>query len=83
VGSLTPGKRADIVMVRTDRLNMAMASDPVHLVVESTQPDNVDMVIVDGRVVKRDGKLTHIRQADVVREARVAFAEVRKRANWR
>ncbi len=83
VGSLTPGKRADIVMVRTDRLNMAMASDPVHLVVESTQPDNVDMVIVDGRVLKRDGKLTHIRQADVVREARVALAEVRKRANWR
>jgi len=83
VGSLTPGKRADIVMVATDRLNMAVGSDPVHLVVESTQPDNVDTVIVDGRILKRGGKLTHLQQADVVREARTALADVRKRANWR
>jgi 5-methylthioadenosine/S-adenosylhomocysteine deaminase len=83
VGSLTPGKRADIVMVATDQLNMAVASDPVHLVVESTQPDNVDTVVVDGRILKRDGKLTHVQSTDVVREARVALADVRKRANWR
>jgi 5-methylthioadenosine/S-adenosylhomocysteine deaminase len=83
VGSLTPGKRADIVMVATDQLNLAVASDPVHLVVESTQPSNVDTVVVDGRILKRGGKLTHIQPADVVREARVALADVRKRANWR
>jgi 5-methylthioadenosine/S-adenosylhomocysteine deaminase len=83
VGSLTPGKRADIVMVATDQLNMAVASDPVHLVVESTQPNNVDTVVADGRILKSGGKLTHIQSADVIREARVALADVRKRANWR
>jgi cytosine/adenosine deaminase-related metal-dependent hydrolase len=44
-GSLTPGERADIIMVATDALNMAVASDPVHLVVEATRPKNVDTVI--------------------------------------
>jgi 5-methylthioadenosine/S-adenosylhomocysteine deaminase len=83
VGSLTPGKRADIIMVSTDGLNMAVASDPVHLVVEATQPENVDTVIVDGRILKRGGKLTAVQPDDVAREARVALADVRKRANWR
>jgi 5-methylthioadenosine/S-adenosylhomocysteine deaminase len=82
-GSLTPGKRADIIVVATDALNMAVASDPVHLVVEATQPENVDTVIVDGRILKRGGKLTAAQPADVAREARVALAGVRKRANWR
>ena len=82
-GSLTPGKRADVIMVATDALNMAVASDPVHLVVEATQPENVDTVIVDGRILKRGGKLTAAQPVDVAGEARVALAEVRKRANWR
>ena len=34
VGSLVPGKRADLIMIATDHLNMAVESDPVHLVVE-------------------------------------------------
>jgi 5-methylthioadenosine/S-adenosylhomocysteine deaminase len=83
VGSLVPGKRADLILVATDHLNMAVESDPVHLVVESTQPANVDTVVVDGRILKRSGKLTHIQPTEVVDEARVALAEVRKRANWR
>jgi cytosine/adenosine deaminase-related metal-dependent hydrolase len=83
VGSLVPGKRADLILVATDHLNMAVESDPVHLVVESTQPANVDTVVVDGRILKRSGKLTHIQPTEVVDEARVALADVRKRANWR
>jgi cytosine/adenosine deaminase-related metal-dependent hydrolase len=70
-------------LVATDHLNMAVESDPVHLVVESTQPANVDTVVVDGRILKRSGKLTHIQPTEVVDEARVALADVRKRANWR
>jgi 5-methylthioadenosine/S-adenosylhomocysteine deaminase len=53
------------------------------LIVECAQPANIDTVVVDGRVLKRAGKLTHIQPEDVVREARLALADVRKRANWR
>ena len=57
IGSLRPGKRADIVVLRTDALNMAGLHDPVGAVVSAAHPGNVEMVLVDGRLVKRDGRL--------------------------
>ena len=60
VGSITPGKRADIVLVRTDALNMAPMTEPVRMIVQAAQPHNVDSVIVDGRFLKQGGRLTTI-----------------------
>ena len=53
IGSLKPGKRADIVLLRTRDLNMAPLTDPVRMVVQSAQPSNVDTVLVDGRACRR------------------------------
>lgn len=83
VGSLKPGKRADLIMISTTALNMGVFTDPAHLVVESTQPENVDTVIVDGRILKRGGKLTALSPDQIVAEADASFEAVRKRANWR
>src|SRR3982074_1566193 len=83
VGSLLPRKWADLIMVATDALNIAVSSDLVHLVVECAQPANVDTVVVDGRVLKRGGKLTHVQPGEAVRRARLALTDVRTRANWR
>jgi len=57
VGSLTPGKQADITMLRADDINMMPGHDVVGCVVMQANPANVDTVIIAGRVVKRDGKL--------------------------
>jgi len=54
-GSLTPGKKADIILVRTPDL-FAM-NDPVAYVVLAAGPQAVDMVMIDGVVRKRDGRL--------------------------
>jgi 5-methylthioadenosine/S-adenosylhomocysteine deaminase len=83
IGSLKPGKRADLMMINTDALNMALMTDPAHLVLECTEPENVDTVVIDGRVLKRGGKLVAIDAHKVVSEARVALAGVRERAKWR
>lgn len=83
IGSLKPGKRADLIMIRTDALNMAVMTDPAHLVLECTEPENVDTVVVDGRVLKRGGKLAAIDAHKVVADARVALAGVRERTKWR
>jgi 5-methylthioadenosine/S-adenosylhomocysteine deaminase len=83
IGSLKPGKRADLIMINTDALNMAVMTDPAHLVLECTEPENVDMVVVDGRVLKRGGKLVAIDAHKVVADARVALAGVRERTKWR
>jgi len=83
VGSLKPGKRADVIMIATNQLNMGVFTDPAHMVIESTQPENVDTVIVDGRILKRGGKLTALSTDQVVTDAEASFEAVRKRANWR
>ena len=56
-GSLTPGKKADVVMLDTRRVNAAPVVDPVGTVVCSMDTSNVDSVWVNGRALKRDGRL--------------------------
>jgi len=56
-GSLTPGKKADVVVIDAGAINMAPVFDPVAAVTLSADVSNVDTVIVDGLVRKRDGKL--------------------------
>jgi 5-methylthioadenosine/S-adenosylhomocysteine deaminase len=57
VGSLTPGKQADIVMLRRTDLGLAGVANPVDAVVMYAHPGNVDTVFVAGRAVKRAGRL--------------------------
>jgi cytosine/adenosine deaminase-related metal-dependent hydrolase len=83
VGSLKPRKRADVIMIATNQLNMGVFTDPAHMVIESTQSENVDTVIVDGRILKRGGKLTALSADQVVTDAAASLEGVRKRANWR
>ena len=59
VGSLAPGKQADLVLLRADDLNMAPAIDPVHSIVFHAGTANVDTVLVAGRVVKERGRLAY------------------------
>jgi 5-methylthioadenosine/S-adenosylhomocysteine deaminase len=56
-GSLTPGKKADIVMLDITRVNAAPLVDPVGTVVCSMDSSNVDSVWVNGRALKRSGQL--------------------------
>jgi 5-methylthioadenosine/S-adenosylhomocysteine deaminase len=81
-GSLTPGKRADIILVRTTDINMAPAGDPYEALVSLGQPANVDTVIVDGRILRQANKFTALDHAKVLREAREATAALRSKANW-
>lgn len=56
-GSLTPAKRADVVALDATALNMAPVHDATAAVTLSADVSNVETVLVDGAVVKRDGKL--------------------------
>ena len=77
VGSLKPGKRADIVLVRTDDLNMGPANDPVRMIVQSAQPSNVDTTIIDGRILKRGGKLINVDTRKLIADASETMTRVR------
>lgn len=60
IGSLTPGKKADIVLIRHDSLHMSPLNNPPALVVEAASSRDVDTVIVNGVVKKRHGKLVDV-----------------------
>jgi cytosine/adenosine deaminase-related metal-dependent hydrolase len=81
-GSLTPSKRADIILVRTGDVNMTPVGDPYEALVSLAQPRNIDTVIVDGRILRRGGAFTGLDHATVVREAQEAALAVRARAGW-
>jgi cytosine/adenosine deaminase-related metal-dependent hydrolase len=80
VGSLTPGKRADLVLVRTNELNVAPFGNPMLLLVQQAYPANVDTVVIDGRILKHKGELVAIDAEEVIRKAAESFTAARKRA---
>src|ERR1700730_16186789 len=57
IGTLTPGKEADIIILRTDRLNVMPLNNAVGAVVTSMGPQNVDTVLIAGKVMKRNGQM--------------------------
>jgi cytosine/adenosine deaminase-related metal-dependent hydrolase len=60
IGSLAPGKQADLVLVRADDLNMQPVHDPVSTVVMQTSLANIDSVMVAGRWKKRAGRMVDV-----------------------
>ena len=72
VGSLVPGKRADIVLIDMNDVSMIPRSgDPAAAVVLVAQPSHVSGVLVDGKVRKRNGRLVDV---DVARLQKLAQA---------
>jgi cytosine/adenosine deaminase-related metal-dependent hydrolase len=57
IGTLAPGKQADLVLIRADALNMQPVHDLVSTVVMQTSLANIDSVMVAGRWKKRRGHL--------------------------
>jgi 5-methylthioadenosine/S-adenosylhomocysteine deaminase len=73
IGTLTPGKEADIILLRTDRVNVMPLNSAVGAAVLSMDSSNVDTVLVAGKIVKRGGKLVGVdvkRIEKLVNEAR-------------
>jgi 5-methylthioadenosine/S-adenosylhomocysteine deaminase len=74
VGSLTPGKRADLILVRTHDVTTAPVTDVTNTLVLAAGPQDVDTVIVDGRIRKQGGRLLDVDAVEVVRETEDALA---------
>jgi cytosine/adenosine deaminase-related metal-dependent hydrolase len=56
-GSLTPGKAADLIMIRADTVNMVPVVDPLSSVSFCANVGDVDTVMVSGKILKKDGRL--------------------------
>ena len=76
IGSIAPGKCADLAIWRTDGLELGGAEDPVAGLVLSA-PHRVDRLLVGGRDVVRDGRLVGADEDDIAREHRIHAARFR------
>jgi len=77
VGSLEPGKRADLIVVGMDAARQVPMYDPVSHLVYVTRGDDVQTTIVNGRVLMRDRRVLTLDAAQVVAEARAWAEKVR------
>ncbi len=72
MGSLEVGKRADLILLRTGGTHVEPVIDPVRTAVMQAGVNDVEMVMVNGRVVKRDGRLACDQQGLESRLSRAA-----------
>jgi 5-methylthioadenosine/S-adenosylhomocysteine deaminase len=70
VGSLAVGKKADLILIGANDINLALISDAAAAVVTSAHSGNVDSVMVDGRFLKRNRKLVRIDEQRTLELAR-------------
>ena len=65
VGSIEVGKRADLIVIRTDGVHQTPSYDPYSLLVYSTRASDVESVVVDGKIVVRGGDVLTVDEAAV------------------
>lgn len=81
IGSIEVGKRADLALVDLNRPHAQPAGDDVYTqLVYAAQASDVEMVLVDGEVVVRGGRVLTLDENEVVRRSQSAIRIVRERA---
>jgi 5-methylthioadenosine/S-adenosylhomocysteine deaminase len=83
IGSLEPGKRADIAIFDLDKAHATVGNRPLAALVFSAHGTDVDTVLVNGEVVLRSGELAFEHEQQVLADARRLAAETIDRAGIR
>ena len=83
IGSIAPGKQADLVLIRADALNVWPVHDPVATVVLQANLANIDSVMVRGAWRKRDGKLLFASLDRVKHELLLSGSRILAEVGWR
>ena len=77
IGSLEPGKRADLIVVGMSAARQTPMYDPISHLVYTTRGDDVRTTIVHGKVLMRDRRMVTLDEAAILREARAWADKVR------
>jgi len=82
VGTLTPGKQADLILLRHDRINVLPLNNAYSAVVQGMDTSNVDTVLIGGKVMKRNGQLVGVDVARVQRLAETSRDYLLSKTGW-
>ncbi|SFI85904.1 amidohydrolase family protein [Nitrosomonas sp. Nm34] len=77
IGSLTPGKKADLIIINPGKVNFAPSFEWANQIVFNGQPVNVEWVFIDGKALKRKGELVGVNAETVMEAAHKAASRIR------
>ena len=83
VGSLMPGKKADLVLIKIDRPHLTPVHNIPSLLVYSANGNDVTTVIVDGKVIMENRKMLLVNEEKILRKAQKIFEGLLRRSGWR
>jgi 5-methylthioadenosine/S-adenosylhomocysteine deaminase len=82
IGTLTPGKEADIIMLRADAINVAPVNNAYAAVVLGMDTSNVDTVFIAGQLRKRQGQLVGVDLSRVRQQASASRDYILSKTGW-
>jgi 5-methylthioadenosine/S-adenosylhomocysteine deaminase len=82
VGTLTPGKEADIIMLRMDQINVMPVNNVYGAIVQGMDTSNVDTVLIRGKIMKRQGKLVGVDLNRIRQQVEQSRDYIVEKAGW-
>ncbi|MGI9860855.1 amidohydrolase family protein [Moorella naiadis] len=79
IGSLEPGKRADLIVIDCNKPHIVPNFNPVSTMVYAAQGQDVDTVFIDGRPVMRHRQVLNMDENKILAEATRAARDLRAR----
>lgn len=80
LGSLEPGKKADLVVINPSTATMLPLHDPIANMVTSMRTENIESVMVDGKWLMWEREILTVNEAEIIQEAKIRAAEITRRA---
>jgi 5-methylthioadenosine/S-adenosylhomocysteine deaminase len=68
VGSVEVGKKADLIIINPNTINMLPLYDYYAAIVYSMLPNNIEHVLVNGKLVVKDSKLVNVKEEDIIKK---------------
>jgi 5-methylthioadenosine/S-adenosylhomocysteine deaminase len=78
IGSLTPGKQADVLILNPGNANFAPRLNWINQLVFNGQPANVDWVFVDGQPLKADGRVVDVDPSPIMQAAETGARRIKE-----
>jgi 5-methylthioadenosine/S-adenosylhomocysteine deaminase len=78
-GTVEPGKRADLILVRIDTAHNQPVNDIFSQIVHCVKASDVQTVIVDGEILMRDRELTRLDEKKILADAKIAHRDLMQR----
>ena len=70
IGTLEPGKKADMIFIKTDKLHMCPENDICANLVYSSNGADVETVMIDGKVIMQNRKMINLDEKNVMRQVK-------------